>query len=148
MPPPPPPAPSNPYLSTVLNAPAPPSQHPPVSATQQSAQARGKDYARPSALDENFEARQQREAAGRILDSVEMLLWWSASREESIAQTRHYFENVVRGIEDREGGVVWREEWEVEDGDKERGGMGVGSASPRSVKGKERERRRVGFGVK
>jgi hypothetical protein len=48
----------------------------------------------------------------------------------------------VRGIEDREGEALWKEEWEVKDGEKERV-----TASPRSVKGKEREKRRVGSGT-
>lgn len=116
--------------------------------------------------EESYEVRQKREQAGRILESTEMLIWWSGVRNEvsnvylphnphslvgvdahacqqSISQTRHHFENLVRGIEDLEGDVLWKEEWEV--GDKERGVVGVGS--PRSVKGKEREKRRVSSGV-
>jgi hypothetical protein len=52
----------------------------------------------------------------------------------------------VVGIEEFDKDIAWREEWEVED--RERGMMG----SPRSAKGKERERasgskRRVSSGI-
>lgn len=101
------------------------------------------------------------------MESAEMLIWWSSARNEvcpfssfpgstgsfkdwvadmhcvqSIPQTRHHFQNVVLGIEEFEKDVVWREEWEVE-------GMGTvrGGGSPRSAKGKEREKRRVSSGL-
>jgi hypothetical protein len=47
----------------------------------------------------------------------------------------------VLGIEEVDADVAWREEWEVEE--RERSAL----ASPRSAKGKEREKRRVSSGV-
>jgi hypothetical protein len=32
--------------------------------------------------EESYEARQKREEASRILESTEMLIWWSAARNE------------------------------------------------------------------
>jgi len=110
MPPPPTPNP-NPqtFFSTVLNPAAnnpptttstttPPRPHPrptasgaatttaqpqPFTATQRSLQARGKPYATPAA-GEAYETRQQREQAANILSSTELLLWYSAARNEVI----------------------------------------------------------------
>ena len=55
-----------------------------------------------------------------------------AANWQSIPQTRQYYENIVLGIEDH-GKVEWCEEWEDES-------AWVGVASPRSAKGKEKER--------
>jgi hypothetical protein len=60
---------------------------------------------------------------------------------QSIPQTRQHFQNIVLGIEEVDADVAWREEWEVEE--RERSAL----ASPRSAKGKEREKRRVSSGV-
>jgi hypothetical protein len=63
------------------------------------------------------------------------------SFQQSIPQTRAHFQNIVLGIAEWDRDVVWREEWEVEES------AGVGS--PRSAKGKEKDRgkRRVSSGV-
>jgi hypothetical protein len=103
MPPPPPYQPQQPsaFLSTVLNnhnIPHTPSSHatttpprptprpyaapPAFSATQRSLQARGKEYNIVGRKEEGYEARQKREEASRILESTEMLIWWSAARNE------------------------------------------------------------------
>lgn len=62
-------------------------------------------------------------------------MWFASARNESIPQTRHYYQNIVLGLKnDRD--VQWREEWEMAAQEK-RGEL----ASPaRSGKGKERER--------
>jgi hypothetical protein len=136
---------------------------------------------------ETYEQRRRRDEAAGILESTEMLIWFSAARNEvgfvrvsvrstgtsflllfircrfpsrftflsilhatnysrsefktdvtakwqSIPQTRQYYENIVLGIEDQ-GKVEWCEEWEEES-------AWVGVASPRSAKGKEKERER------
>lgn len=80
---------NNAFLHTVLNtnstSPArrgvtsAPTQ---FSATQRSAQARGKEYNNVGRSEESYESRQKREEAGRILESVEMLIWWSSARNE------------------------------------------------------------------
>jgi hypothetical protein len=62
---------------------------------------------------------------------------------QSIPQTRQHFQNIVLGIDDADADVAWREEWEVEERERERSVV----ASPRSAKGKEREKRRVSLGV-
>tara|TARA_R110002003_G_scaffold41_14_gene2951 strand:+ start:12110 stop:12310 length:201 start_codon:yes stop_codon:yes gene_type:complete len=54
--------------------------------------------------------------------------------EQSIPQTRQHYQNIVLGIAPAED-AVWREEWEM---DGARGAV----TSPRSAKGKERERAR------
>jgi hypothetical protein len=103
MPPPPPYQPQQPsaFLSTVLNnhnIPHAPSSHatttpprptprpyaapPTFNATQRSLQARGKEYNIVGRKEEGYEARQKREEASRILESTEMLIWWSAARNE------------------------------------------------------------------
>jgi hypothetical protein len=53
------------------------------STTQRSLQARNKEYnilGRDKG--ESYETRQRREEAGRILESTEMVIWWSAARGE------------------------------------------------------------------
>jgi hypothetical protein len=94
MPPPPPSTQPSAFLSTVLNphtntasATTPPRQRlhaaaPTFSATQRSLQARGKEYNVLGRKEESYEIRQKREEASRILESVEMLIWWSAARNE------------------------------------------------------------------
>ncbi|KAH7090585.1 hypothetical protein FB567DRAFT_520182 [Paraphoma chrysanthemicola] len=123
------------------------------SAAQRSAQARNKNYnsslagsgtasagigsAKKEREAESYETRQRREEAGRILESMEMLIWLSNARNESIPQTRHHYRNIVLGIANEDEDVVWKEEWEVD------GMQGQAVTSPRSVgKGKERERER------
>jgi hypothetical protein len=70
--------------------------------------------------------------------------------EQSIPQTRHHFTNILLGIEEDSEHVEWREEWEVAADKSMVPGVG---GSPRSAKGKERERekergkRRVSSGV-
>ena len=54
------------------------------SATQRSAQARGMEYNKVGRAEESYESRLRREEAGRILESVEMLIWWSSARNEVI----------------------------------------------------------------
>ncbi|KAF2829852.1 hypothetical protein CC86DRAFT_367773 [Ophiobolus disseminans] len=119
---------------------------PTFSTAQRSAQARNKPYnlsdKKAAEIDaRRYEERIKREQAARILESSEMLIWYSNARNESIPQTRQYFQNIVWGFEEDESGVVWREEWD---------GEGVGVGSPRSAKGKEKERergkKRVGSG--
>ena len=175
MPPPPPPPPpiQNQHLPPLPIPTAPrrlhPIEHtpnPPFTPTQRALQARAKDHdtLEPGSKRERdalaYEVRARREQAARILESGEMVIWWSGVRNEvrtsedgrgegsrgmvtgvgliigqSITQTRMYFQNVVWGVE--EGDVVWREEWDV-DGERERGVV-----SPRGKgSGKERERER------
>jgi hypothetical protein len=52
------------------------------SATQRGLQARNKEYNVVGRKEESYEMRQRREEAGRILESTEMLIWWSAARNE------------------------------------------------------------------
>lgn len=103
MPPPPPPphtqspnAPHpNAFFNTVLNnpqaassntppRPARPSEPSGFSATQRGLQARGKTHSGLAAVKsaESYEQRQRREEAASILESVEMLIWYAASRNE------------------------------------------------------------------
>jgi hypothetical protein len=56
---------------------------------------------------------------------------------QSMPQTRQHFQNIVLGIEEFDEDVAWREEWEVEERM-----MGTVGSSPRSAKGKEREKER------
>jgi hypothetical protein len=75
----------NAYLNTVLNSPPRPGHTvaQTFSATQRSLQARGKDFNTPvSNKDESYEVRQRREEAARILESAEMLIWWSSARNQ------------------------------------------------------------------
>ncbi|KAF1358998.1 hypothetical protein EJ07DRAFT_121769, partial [Lizonia empirigonia] len=118
-------------------APAPPG---PFTAAQRSAQARGKPFDTPAPgrtrpnSPESFARRQQRDEAAAILDSQEMLLWFSAARNESVAQTRRFYRDVVLGVPRADS--VWCEEWER--GPGEAGGSPMGM-SLRGEKGRERD---------
>ncbi|KAH7359883.1 hypothetical protein BKA66DRAFT_471790 [Pyrenochaeta sp. MPI-SDFR-AT-0127] len=133
MPPPPPPphtqSPNalhaNTFFNTVLNNPqaassntppraARPSEQSGFSATQRGLQARGKNYNGPAAVKsaESYEQRQRREEAACILESVEMLIWYAASRNESITQTRNHYQNILYGVANTED-VAWEDEWDV-----------------------------------
>ncbi|KAF2089852.1 hypothetical protein K490DRAFT_62729 [Saccharata proteae CBS 121410] len=57
--------------------------------------------------EETFEERERRSYAARILESNEMLIWMSSTRNESIPQTRLHFEKVVAGIESDESDKEW-----------------------------------------
>lgn len=97
MPPPASPQPSA-FLNTVLNphshttTPTRPvrafdlsqrvAQPPTFLATQRSLQARNKEYNVFGRKEESYEIRQRREEASTILESTEMLIWWSAARNE------------------------------------------------------------------
>ncbi|CBX93100.1 predicted protein [Plenodomus lingam JN3] len=159
-----PPLNQTPYFSTVLNnpptannpsSPSPRSRPQPrpapdssssssshFTAGQRNAQARHKEWTcssgsgQTSRNAESYEQRQERDRAATILDSVEMLMWFAAARNESIPQTRHYYQNIVLGLKN-EGHVEWREEWELPL--QERGGGELASPT-RSGQGKERER--------
>ncbi|KAJ4297732.1 [Pyruvate dehydrogenase (acetyl-transferring)] kinase isozyme 2 [Kalmusia sp. IMI 367209] len=126
------------YLNTVLN-----SQSTTFTPTQRSQQARGKSYA-SSTAGEPYEARRKREQAAQILANLELLVWHSNARNESVAQTRQHFQNIMLGLSDEE--VVWKEEYEVplEQRVKRKDGgdaalEGSPAQSARSVKGKEKE---------
>lgn len=63
-------------------------------AAQRSAQARNKAYnisGKKEKEAESFEARQRREEAGRILESMEMLIWLSNARNEVIFPSSSLF---------------------------------------------------------
>lgn len=117
MPPPPPPT---SYLATVLNPHTnpnqPPNPHPnphtspprtthpqphPFTATQRSLQARNKPFnlssKKTSAEAESYEERQRREAASRVLESTEMLIWWAGVRNEVCYVDAMFYE--IRGVE-------------------------------------------------
>ncbi|KAK8258504.1 hypothetical protein IWZ00DRAFT_550758 [Phyllosticta capitalensis] len=47
---------------------------------------------------ETYEERQRRYNAARVLESNEMLIWWSTVRNESLPQTRLHFENQLAGF--------------------------------------------------
>jgi hypothetical protein len=51
-------------------------------ATQRSLQARNKDFHVVGKREESYELRQRREEAARILESTEMLIWWSSARNQ------------------------------------------------------------------
>lgn len=128
------------------------SRQPTITPAQRSAQARGKPYNEPtgprtkinSTLTEaeSYASRERRHEAAAILESQELLLWYAASRHESVSATRRWFRNVVLGVEQDER--VCREEWEV-------GGAGAGVGKSPMGKGKGRERegtpRKKGGGV-
>jgi hypothetical protein len=74
-------------------------------------------------------------------------MWYSFVRNESLAATRRYFERVSAGFDVSER-VVWREEWEVPEGERVKvkekrrekgrnslGGPGSPKGSPRSGAG-------------
>ncbi|ORY18681.1 hypothetical protein BCR34DRAFT_660046 [Clohesyomyces aquaticus] len=102
---------------------------------------------------DSYEQRQARSQAAEILDSVELLLWYSSARNESIPQTRRHFQNIFLGLsesistspeQDSPDSVAWKEEYEVPL-EKLRKGVAPsprGGASQRrtSAKGKEKEK--------
>ncbi|KAJ4356165.1 [Pyruvate dehydrogenase (acetyl-transferring)] kinase isozyme 2 [Didymosphaeria variabile] len=112
---------------------------------QRSQQARGKSYA-SSTAGEPYEARQKREQAAQILGSLELLVWHSNARNESVAQSRQHFQNIMLGLPDDE--PIYKEEYEVppeqrvkrnEAGEIVHGSPARGSPA-RSAKGKEKEK--------
>ncbi|CAO2651266.1 Nn.00g095630.m01.CDS01 [Neocucurbitaria sp. VM-36] len=148
------------FFNTVLNNPsaAQPSALPPprsrqpehssttttFTPTQRSLQARNKIYnVSPGSKGvESYEQRQRRDEAACILESTEMLIWYAAARNESIPQTRHYYQNIVLGVTDNED-AAWREEWEVSTEEREREFV---PSPARSGKGKEKVKKRVSIG--
>jgi hypothetical protein len=83
------------YLSTVLNPHSPPPRAS-FSATQRSLQARHKDAnvtagSRKARDAESYENRQKREEAATVLDSTEMLIWWSGVRNEVCLRLLFFF---------------------------------------------------------
>ncbi|KAF1929203.1 uncharacterized protein M421DRAFT_4372 [Didymella exigua CBS 183.55] len=103
-------------------------QHPSFTPAQRSAQARGAPFADRREA-ESYAGRARRDAAAAVLESQELLIWYAAARNESVAQTRRAFQNVVFGV--GPDVVVWREEWEVK-------GREDGVGSPKG-KGRVRE---------
>ncbi|KAL5375475.1 hypothetical protein DPSP01_011173 [Paraphaeosphaeria sporulosa] len=81
------------YFKTMLNSNSPAQ----FTDAQRSQQARGKSYA-TKAAGEPYEARAKREQAAQILESVELLVWHSNARNESVAQTRQHFQNIMLGL--------------------------------------------------
>lgn len=77
----------NPYFSTVPNPQSPMTPTTPghsaqaFARAQQSLQARNKPFASPS-MAESYEARQRRQQAVEVLESVELLIWFSVARNE------------------------------------------------------------------
>ncbi|KAF2262341.1 hypothetical protein CC78DRAFT_534837 [Lojkania enalia] len=135
----------SPFLTTVLNFNIPSTSsprststatqsNPPFTPIQRSLQARGQSFKTTAAYTagETYEARQKRKHAVEVLDSIELLIWYSAARHESIPATRQHFQNIVYGIEERDEDVAWREEWEVPV--EERVGMRDVQMSPRGDK--------------
>ncbi|KAJ9661259.1 hypothetical protein H2201_006618 [Coniosporium apollinis] len=88
--------------------------------------------------DETFEERERRHNAARTLESNEMLIWLSMSRNESVPQIRLYYERVLAGFDpdandgDREEDEV-REKGSRKSLGKERGG-GSSPGKGRKVK--------------
>lgn len=120
------------FLSTVLN-PTPPAQagsttnpapgssstNPPAfTPTQQSLQARSKPYSSPTAEAEHYETRQRRHEAAAILENVELLMWFSMTRNESLAATRAHFTNISLGLEPPADSVIYKEEWELPESER------------------------------
>ncbi|KAH7122314.1 hypothetical protein B0J11DRAFT_437136, partial [Dendryphion nanum] len=146
---------SSPYLSTVLNStpssPAttpkrlphsnlnapPPASSSAFTPAQQSLQARNKPFHSPQNA-ESYEQRKQRAEAALILESVEMLLWFSSARNESISQTRKYYQDIVLGLSNPDS-IVWREEYEVPLEQR----TPSHSGSPARNKGKEKVKKRI-----
>ncbi|KAK8165657.1 hypothetical protein BKA80DRAFT_309703 [Phyllosticta citrichinensis] len=58
-------------------------------------------------LSETYEERQRRYNAARVLESNEMLIWWSTVRNESIPQTRLHFENQLAGFASDDSEPEW-----------------------------------------
>lgn len=123
-------------------------QQGPFTAAQRSAQARGKPFDTWQAGSsgrggrhnepESYAQRQKRSEAAAILDSQEMLLWYSAARHESVTQTRQYYLDIVLGVE--QAPKDWKEEWEVQHDE-----LAGPAPSPKgkSPKGKGREREKL-----
>ncbi|KAF2196188.1 hypothetical protein GQ43DRAFT_445345 [Delitschia confertaspora ATCC 74209] len=60
--------------------------------------------------------RRERERAATILGSMEMLMWWSNSRNESLAQTTLHFESIVHNIPpEDQSPIAWHDEYELTD---------------------------------
>ncbi|KAF2636512.1 hypothetical protein P280DRAFT_473060 [Massarina eburnea CBS 473.64] len=62
--------------------PSPPHVPPTITPTQRSAQARAKPYYALLGSGETYERTRRREEAVQILESVEMLVWYSGVRNE------------------------------------------------------------------
>ncbi|KAF3048185.1 hypothetical protein E8E12_011112 [Didymella heteroderae] len=139
--------PPRPRQSSALFKPGQPQSN--ITPAQRSAQARGKPFNEPSRLGlagtkakptdaESYAERERRNEAAAILDSQELLIWYAAARNESVSQTRRWFQNVVFGVAQDQR--VCKEEWEV----KGREGMYADVAASPKGKGKAREGRREG----
>ncbi|KAF2190640.1 hypothetical protein K469DRAFT_721540 [Zopfia rhizophila CBS 207.26] len=136
------------FLTSILN-PAPSSSHPQPSSSASTTQRRNKPPTTISLSSsqtqqpETHESRQKRENAAQILESMETLIWYSNMRNESLSQTRRHFQYIVWGIEEEEGDVAWREEWEVPVGDRVKdGNEAASSSSDGSGKSKDKGKRR------
>ncbi|KAK3675082.1 hypothetical protein LTR78_005016 [Recurvomyces mirabilis] len=59
---------------------------------------------------ESYHSLARRNEAAEILQSYEMLSWWSFARCESLTQTRLHFQNIIAGFtdEDEASFVHWR----------------------------------------
>ncbi|KAK7553385.1 hypothetical protein IWX49DRAFT_587396 [Phyllosticta citricarpa] len=64
----------------------------------------------PNEPSETYEERQRRYNAARVLESNEMLIWWSTVRNESIPQTRLHFENILAGFASDDSEPEWDDE--------------------------------------
>ncbi|KAK4555578.1 hypothetical protein LTR86_007331 [Recurvomyces mirabilis] len=78
-----------------------------TTTTATTAGNRGKNKSRSP---ESYHSLARRSEAAEILQSYEMLSWWSFARCESLAQTRLHFQNIVAGFtdEDEASFVHWR----------------------------------------
>ncbi|KAF1811201.1 hypothetical protein P152DRAFT_515192 [Eremomyces bilateralis CBS 781.70] len=75
---------------------------------------------RPLEATEPFDDRATRERAAKYLESNEVLIWWSAQRNESLAQTVRYFEGVVAGAGGGGEAVLWEDEYVPDEEDRRR----------------------------
>ncbi|KAF2281466.1 uncharacterized protein EI97DRAFT_438811 [Westerdykella ornata] len=87
---------------------------PTLTEAQREAQARGKAWESVQEVREaeSFLERKRREEAVEVLESVEALMWFAASWNQSLAATRQHFQNVALGLAPQ-APVAWREEGEM-----------------------------------
>ncbi|KAF2100028.1 hypothetical protein NA57DRAFT_75531 [Rhizodiscina lignyota] len=59
--------------------------------------------------EETFEEKAVKEQAARVLESNELLIWLAMSRNESVPQTRHYYERLLAGFSQDARNVEWED---------------------------------------
>ncbi|KAI9834878.1 MAG: hypothetical protein M1819_002786 [Sarea resinae] len=66
-------------------------------------------------VSELHEEREKRNAAARILESNELLIFHSHANDESIPQTRLRFEKIMAGIASDESEAEWEDDYDDDD---------------------------------